>query len=91
MTSKPRTIELTVDVGTLRADPMRKSFAIFNKHASAIVYIKEGSQVSAASGIPIYPKGNLSINLVEDGETVQEQWSTISDTASTPIVIFEGR
>jgi len=52
--------------------------------------MKEGGRVSAASGIPIYPTGNISINLIEDGSTVTENWSLISDTPDTPIVIFEG-
>ena len=91
MTSTPRTIGTTVDIGTIKSDPNRISFMVFNKHASAIVYMKEGSEVSADNGIPIYPKGNVGLVLIEDGKSVQEQWSFISDTATTPIVIFEGR
>jgi len=55
-----------------------------------MVYMKEGSQVSPASGIPIYPTGNVSLSLIEDGDTVKEAWSFISDTVLTGIVIFEG-
>jgi len=55
-----------------------------------MVYMKEGGQVSTSSGIPIYPKGNVSLSLVEDGETVKEPWSFISDTPATEIIIFEG-
>lgn len=90
MTSTPRTIGLTVNIGTIRTDPKRLSFAVFNKHATAIVYIKEGKEVSATNGIPVYPTGNISLNYLEDGETVREEWSMISDTADTPIVVFEG-
>lgn len=66
------------------------SFAVFNKHATAILYMKEGKEVSTINGIPIYPKGNVSLNYIEDGDTIREEWSMISDTADTPIVVFEG-
>ncbi len=52
--------------------------------------MKEGGQVSEASGIPIYPTGSRSVSLEEDGKSVKEPWSFISDTANTDIVIFEG-
>lgn len=90
MASFPKTIGTTIDIRTISVDRNRKSFAVFNKHATAIVYMKEGGEVSADNGIPIYPKGNMSLNTLEDGDTVKEAWSFISDTASTPIVIFEG-
>ncbi|MBA7537269.1 hypothetical protein ES705_29536 [subsurface metagenome] len=90
MTSTPHIIGITIDVGTVKADPKRMSFAVFNKHGTAVVYIKEGKEVSAVNGIPIYPNGNVSLNHIEDGETVHEEWSMISDTATTPIVVFEG-
>lgn len=90
MTSTPRSIGITTVISAVRVNPNRISLAIFNKHATAIVYMKEGGRVSAASGIPIYPTGNISINLIEDGSTVTENWSLISDTPDTPIVIFEG-
>lgn len=53
--------------------------------------MKEGGRVSAASGIPVYPNGNVGLNFQQDGRTVKESWSLISDTADTPIVIFEGQ
>lgn len=90
MTSTPRTIGLVASIAAIKASPNRVSLSIFNKHATAIVYMKEGGRVSAASGIPVYPQGNNSLNLLEDGKTVQESWSLISDTIDTPIVIFEG-
>lgn len=90
MTSRARTIGTAIDIAAIQVDPSRASFAIFNKHSSAILYIKEGREVSAENGIPIYPRGNLSLNYIEDGETVRESWSMISDTADTGIVIFEG-
>lgn len=90
MTSTPRTIGITPSIAAIKANPNRISLAIFNKHATAIIYMKEGGRVSAASGIPVYPTGNVSLNEREDGKTVQEAWSLISDTADTPIVIFEG-
>lgn len=90
MTSTARTIGTSIDIGTIQVDTSRLSFAIFNKHATAILYIKEGREVSVDNGIPVYPKGNISLNYVEDGETVRESWSMISDTVTTPIIIFEG-
>ncbi|GAI26250.1 unnamed protein product [marine sediment metagenome] len=90
MTSTLHVIGITIDVGTIKPDPKRMSFAIFNKHATATVYLKEGKEVSAANGIPIYPKGSLSVSYIDDGETVREEWSTISDTVVTSIVVFEG-
>jgi len=90
MTSTLHSIGLTVDIATIQVDEKRLSFAIFNKHATAILYLKEGREVSATNGIPVYPNGNLSLNFVEDGQSVRESWSMISDTAATPVVIFEG-
>ena len=90
MTSTPHTIGTTIDIATIKADENRLSFAIFNKHATAILYIKEGREVSAVNGIPVYPKGNLSLSFIEDGQSVRDQWSMISDAANTNIVIFEG-
>lgn len=90
MTSYAKTIGTTVDIRTIAVDKNRKSFSVFNKHATAIVYMKEGGQVSPASGIPIYPTGNVSVTLEEDGTSVYEAWSFISDTALTDIVMFEG-
>lgn len=90
MTSWAKSIGTSADIGAIQADPSRKSFAVFNKHSTAILYMKEGREVSVDNGIPIYPKGNISLNTLEDGETVKESWSLISDTLATPIVIFEG-
>lgn len=90
MGSFTKTIGTDVDIRTIAVDRNRKSLAVFNKHATAIIYMKEGGQVSTASGIPIYPLGNISLSLAEDGKTVQEAWSMTSDTANTGVVIFEG-
>jgi len=90
MTSTPHTIGTSVDVRTLQADSHRISFHVFNKHGTAVVHMKEGSSVSPDNGIPIYPRGNVGLNILEDGLSVQEPWSFISDTADTPIVIFKG-
>jgi len=90
VTSYARTIGTSVDIRTVVVDKNRKSFSVFNKHATATVYMKEGGQVSTASGIPIYPKGSISLSVVEDGDTVKEAWSLVSDTITTPIVVFEG-
>ena len=90
MTSWAKTLGTTIDIRTIQADPKRISFAVFNKHATAIAYMKEGGQVSTSNGIPIYPTGSVAVTLEEDGKSVQEAWSFISDTANTDIVIFEG-
>lgn len=90
MTSWAKTLGTTIDISTVSADPKRTSLAIFNKHSTAIVYIKEGREVSADNGIPVYPTGSVSLSYIEDGESIREAWSMISDTGSTPIVVFEG-
>lgn len=91
MASYSKVIGVTEDIRTVKVDPNRKSLAIFNTHATATIYMKEGSSVGLLNGIPVYPKGNVSINTLEDGETVKESWSLISDTASTRVIIFEGQ
>jgi len=53
--------------------------------------MKEGGEVSAENGIPVYPTGNISLNTLEDGDSVKEAWSFIASGADTPIVIFEGQ
>jgi len=53
--------------------------------------MKEGREVSADNGIPVYPQGNVSLNLLEDGDSVQDAWSFIASGADTPIIIFEGQ
>jgi hypothetical protein len=82
-------------VGTTKADLVnvartRKSLTIFNTHATAILYFKEGSEVSADNGIPIYAGGYASITLLEDGDLVFERFVIISDTASTTYIVVEG-
>lgn len=90
MTSTPHTIGTSIDIRTIQADERRRSFAVFNKNGANTVYMKEGNEVSAENGIPIYPTGNVSLNVLEDGDTVKEAWSFISSGANTGIVIFEG-
>jgi len=91
MASYSRIIGTTEDIQTVKVDENRKSLAIFNTHATAVVYMKEGSSVGLLNGIPIYPNGNLSLNELEDGKSVHEAWSFISDTITTRIIIFEGQ
>lgn len=90
MASFPKTIGTTVDLRTISVDKNRKSFAVFNTHAINTVYMKEGGEVSSDNGIPIYPQGNTSLNVLEDGDSVKEAWSFIADGAGTTLVIFEG-
>lgn len=91
MASYSRIIGTTEDIQTVKVDENRKSLAFFNTHVTAIVYIKEGSSVGELNGIPIYPQGNISLNLIEDGKSVTEAWSLISDTITTRVIIFEGQ
>lgn len=90
MTTTPLTIGLTESKIASGILTNRMSLAFFNTHSTAIVYVKDGKGVSATNGVPVYPKGNVSLNLIEDGETVFEEWWAISDTASTGLVVFEG-
>lgn len=68
---------------------VRKSLSFFNTHATAIIYIKDGKGVAAANGIPVYPKGNVSLNVIEDGDTTKQDWWAIASAAAT-LVVFEG-
>lgn len=91
MASYSRIIGTTEDIQTIKVDRNRKSLAIFNTHTTAIVFMKEGSSVGILNGIPIYPQGNVSLNLLEDGKSVQDSWSLISNTITTRVIIFEGQ
>jgi len=51
MTSTPHIIGTTIDIGTIKPDQTRMSLAVFNKHGTATLYIKEGGEVSAENGI----------------------------------------
>ncbi len=89
MTTTPHTVpttEVKVASGILLN---RKSLSFFNTHNTAICYIKDGKGVSTTNGIPVYPKGNVSLNFIEDGDTVFEAWWAIG-TASLTLVVFEG-
>jgi len=86
-----KTIGTTCVRKVISVDPNRKSLAVFNKHATNTLYTKEGGEVSVDNGIPIYGKGNLSLNALEDGDSVKEAWSFISSGADTEIIIFEGQ
>lgn len=90
MASFSKLIGTSIDVRTLSVDEHRKSFAVFNKHATQTVYMKEGNKVDADNGIPIYAGGNISLNVLEDGDSVKEAWSFIASGANTRVVIFEG-
>lgn len=72
------------------ANPKRVSLTIFNTHASNTLYFKEGREVSATNGIPVYSGGNVGITLRDDGEYVKERFVIIADGASTTYVVVEG-
>ena len=67
---------------------LRTSLVIINLDAVAIVYIRFRKGVVATNGIPVYPGGNISLNIPEDDPTL-DAWA-ISDTATTPIIVYEG-
>ncbi len=90
MTSTPLVVGLTKVIGVLRTSPNRVSFGVFNLDGANIVYIKEGKEVAVASGIPIYPNGFFALTRRDDGTSVTEEYSLISNGAGTAVRIFEG-
>jgi hypothetical protein len=83
----PRSIG-TTQSKILDRQPLRTSLAITNNHASAIVYFRFGEGVDAVNGWPIRSYGSVTLKIPEDDPT-KEVWA-ISDTATTPIVVYEG-
>ena len=82
-------------VGTTQQDlvnvnRVRRSLTVFNTHATATLYVKEGGVVSSSNGIPVYAGGYIGITLEEDGEYVHERFVIISDTATTTYIVVEG-
>lgn len=67
---------------------LRTSLVIMNLDAVAIVYVRFKKGVVAANGIPIYPTGSMSLKIPEDDPTF-DVWA-IADTATTPIIVYEG-
>jgi len=74
-------------------NPYRTSINIENRHATAIIYIDVmppgGITVSNAS-IRVLPNESCQILEIEDGDMVHEEWGVVSDTAATPVAVFEG-
>jgi len=66
----------------------RTSLVIMNLHATAIVYVSFTKGVSVTNGIPVYHGGNISLKIPEDNPRA-EAWA-ISDTAATPVIVYEG-
>jgi len=66
----------------------RTSLVIMNLDALAIVYIRFRKGVVAANGVPIYPGGSVALQVPEDDPTM-DVWA-IADTATTPIIVYEG-
>ena len=82
-------------VGTTQQDlvnvnRVRQSLTVFNTHATATLYVKEGGEVSTSNGIPVYAGGFIGMTFEEDGEYVWERFVIISDTASTTYIVVEG-
>lgn len=85
-----------INVGTTqedlaKVDRTRTSLTIFNTHATQILYVKEGGEVSADNGIPIYAGGSLGITYRDDGEYVWERFVIIADGANTTGIVVEGK
>jgi len=89
MTTTPVTVPTTEVKAAFGYSEQRRSLAFFNTHATATIYIKDGKGVSTTNGIPVYPKQSLSLNYIEDGETVKADWWAIA-TASATLIVFEG-
>lgn len=66
----------------------RTSLVIYNLDALAIVYVRFKKGVVIANGFPILPNGSMSLKIPEDDPTL-DVWA-IADTATTPIVVYEG-
>jgi archaellum component FlaG (FlaF/FlaG flagellin family) len=74
-------------------DPYRLSINLENRSTTAVVYIDnkppDGLTLTNAS-IRILPNESCQILKEEDGDTVNDEWSIISDTAGTSVAVFEG-
>lgn len=68
--------------------PTRTSLVIQNLDALAIVYVRFLKGVAATNGIRITPGGSMSLKIPEDDPT-KELWA-IADTATTPVIVYEG-
>ncbi|GAG73522.1 unnamed protein product [marine sediment metagenome] len=90
MTSTPIEVGTTIVIAPIRANPNRISLTVMNLDGAAVVYIKEGKNVGAANGMPIYANGNWGITKRDDGTSVTEEYSLISDTLATQVRFFEG-
>lgn len=77
-----------VEMKIAERSEFRTSLAIFNLDPTAVVYIRFRKGVVVGSGIPIQPYGNMSLGVPEDDPTM-DVWA-IADTATTPIVVYEG-
>ena len=66
----------------------RTSLVVMNLDAVAIVYVRFRKGVVATNGIPIGPNGSMSLAIPEDDPTM-DVWA-IADTATTPVIVYEG-
>jgi hypothetical protein len=74
-------------------DPYRLSINLENRSSTATVYCDnkppDGLTITNAS-IRILPNESAQIIKEEDGDTVNDEWSIVSDTAGTSVGVFEG-
>lgn len=88
MTTTPYPVT-TAERRVANVNPTRKSLAFFNLDGANIAYVRDGKGAATVNSIPVYPRGNVSLNLLEDGETVKADWWAVGDGALT-LVVFEG-
>lgn len=74
----------------VKLDLNRKSLTIFNTHASATLYFKEGNDVSSSNGIPVKANQTVGITFRDDGELVFQRFMIVASGASTTGIAVEG-
>ncbi|MBA7715202.1 hypothetical protein ES703_124243 [subsurface metagenome] len=77
-----------VEMKIAERSELRTSLVIQNNDAVATVYVRFRKGVTAGNGIRIGPGATLSLGILEDDPTL-DAWA-IADTATTPVVVYEG-
>ena len=90
MGTRSLSIDAAAQVDLVKSDRRRKSLTLFNTHATQLLYFKEGSNVSAANGIPVRPNQVVGITFEDDGELVFERFVIISSGPATTGILVEG-
>ncbi|GAJ07998.1 unnamed protein product [marine sediment metagenome] len=87
MSVVPFSIGLT-ELKIAERSEFRTSLVIQNNDAVAIVYVRFRKGVTAGNGLRLAPGASMSLRVPEDDPTM-DTWS-ISDTATTPVIVYEG-